>query len=136
MTTIVASRKGMAGDTQTSSDGVKSNMTKVFKTKKGLVGFAGDVTNGMQFVEWFKDHRRKEPSMEGTDALVVNRKGEILHFCESLTPVPVNDDFFAIGSGALAALASMHHKQDLETAVRVASKFDPNTGGHVDLIEL
>lgn len=128
MTTIACNTQCMAGDTLLSSD-VKCHAQKVFKHRGCCVGIAGTYADCMVFVHWWKAGAKEEPPpMDNVEALVLTSSGRILCFDGHTKFFELDDPFSAIGSGAQAALATMHMGASPREAVRIAGKVDPGTG--------
>lgn len=136
MTTITVKGKVMAADTQMDDEGVISNIRKIFKVRGDLIGFAGSVSEGLKFVEWYINNDLdditdlEEISLDETGAIVLTKSGKILTF-ETHLPIEILDDHFAIGSGAQAAMAAMDCGHDPITAIKIASKRDAYTSSNV-----
>jgi hypothetical protein len=99
-----------------------------------LIGTAGETSPSLLFVDWYGSG--KEPPQMLCDlggdflCLILTPKGlfEADVYCR---PVQVMESFYAIGSGAKAALAAMHCGKSAVDAVRIAARIDPYTGGRV-----
>lgn len=134
MTTIVATRDMIAGDTLLSGDNT-CNATKVFKHKGAVVGIAGTYACCMDFVRWWKAGGNPEsiPDMEEVDAVVLTVDGKILCFNHHNTFFEINDAFTALGSGAAAALGALHAGASPQKAIKIASRIDPATGSTITI---
>lgn len=121
---IVSDSKCITGDTW-------SPMTKVFRHKDELIGIAGDVRLAMRWVKWYTGSRRgATPKLSNFEALILRADG-VYHVTEDAYEMKVEQGFYAIGSGAMAALAVMHAGLDPREAVRIACLVDNNSGGDV-----
>lgn len=132
--TTVAWRAGvLAADKKASSDGTAWRVTKLRRTKTHAIAFAGNVANGLQFIKWFSDSVRREeyecPLNKETEALVMDLEtGECEHWdCEGI-PIPIEDKFAAIGSGAAFAIGAMSFGASAIEAVECASEWDNDSG--------
>lgn len=136
MTTIAVSKEMMAADTQMDDNGTTSNIRKVFNTNGDLIGFAGEVNEGLKFVEWYlnkpedPNEEYDEISLDNTSAVVLTKEGKIYTY-ESHLPIEILDPHYAIGSGAQAALVAMDQGHDPIQAIKIASKRDAYTGSEV-----
>lgn len=135
MTVIAANLKAMAGDTRIVHDEVLvGSHRKVHVVRDMIVGYAGCMDSGILFLEWCQRGMgsRGKPSnlAEGFTGLVLNESG-LYEYKFYLVPVKIEGGFWAIGSGAPAALGAMHMEATPEKAVKVASGIDPSTGGPV-----
>lgn len=144
MTTIVASKKHgkMAADRKVTDAGsnTRYRARKVRTVGESLVGCAGDSAAIAKFVRWLEagadqDDRPKFDKDHTLVALVLNPSGLFL-FDSNLEPDEVDDDFYAVGSGAQAALAAMHLGVDPRRAVEIAAKVDVNTEGPFDVLSV
>lgn len=54
----------------------------------------------------------------------------------SLICYPIKEKFWAIGTGAGYAIAAMYLGKDPAEAIKIASLFDPGTGGEIQTMEL
>jgi len=130
MTTVVCTRSDIASDSQLTGE-FRASAKKIWKVKGGYVGVAGSYGACVRFVKYLKGDLEDEPDMEEVDAMMLTNDGRILHFNQSLEPFEVNDEFSAIGSGAMAALAAMHMGATVDRAIEVASLVDVGSGGPV-----
>jgi ATP-dependent protease HslVU (ClpYQ) peptidase subunit len=128
--TIIAYRDGvMAADTCiTDSAGFVTCGIKLHKKQGHIIGFCGDVSQALVFVDWFfnqKKNRKPDINAEtGWEAMVLNKNG-VTTWDRSLRPIPMDDSFYAIGSGAGLAIGAMERDATAEEAVVVACKRNP-----------
>lgn len=138
MTTIVATKSMMAADSKTVVGESWFYSRKLYRIGGAIVGVAGDSQAIEKFLAWYGKPRSKKPEFKDSEsfaALVLTPKG-LFHVDESLTLDPVHDDYFAVGSGAIAALVAMDCGLSPVEAVEAASRRDLNTGGRVETMEL
>lgn len=139
MTTIAADRGMLAGDQKCTDDDKSFRTRKIRKVGEALVGAAGTGPAIGKFFRWLESGKQEEPPKFAKDdelaALVVTPDG-LFVYDTSCTPEEILDDFYAVGSGAQAALAAMHLGCQPDQAVAIACKVDNNTGGQVDLLYL
>jgi hypothetical protein len=140
VTVIAANREMMVGDTQCiHDDRVVSTHHKVHVVRDMLVGYAGCMDSGIQFLEWTKRGKgsRGKPrdlSFEFT-GLILDESG-LYEYKSPLVPMRVEGDVWAIGSGAQAAFGAMFMGADPEEAVRIAIRIDPYCGGPINVERL
>lgn len=142
MTTIAANKTEMAADSKITMEA--STDTRHFTTSKMVVkdgdilGAAGDSHWGELFFKWYGSRKKKPqfPKDADFEALVLTKDGKLFHYDETLARNSVNDNYFAIGSGGMAALAGLHLGLDPTAAVDLASRVDPYTGPPVITIRL
>lgn len=136
MTTITCNRKMMAADTQMDSNGTISQGRKIFEVNGDLIGFAGLVSEGLKFVQWYATQDEEdEISLEDTIAVVLTSKGLILAY-ETNIPMEVLGDHYAIGSGEQGALVAMDQGHNPIEAIKIVSRRDAYTGSEVFYKEL
>ena len=133
---VVAVRDGMmAADTQASGGGIKFGMRKTACQDGVAIGWAGTWVDGKTFAEWyFKGadissppvyHGRHGDQDRADFAAIVLKPDSWEYWCEYLVPelsTDIHMPFYAIGSGAQAALAAMHLGATAIEAVEVACK--------------
>lgn len=129
MTTIACNKKMMAADTQVDESGLITHARKVFEVNGDLIGFAGLLSEGLRFVEWYQD-KDDDITLDETSALVLTKEGRIFSY-ETHIPMEILEDYSAIGSGAQAALVSMDQGHTPSEAIKIASKRDAYTGSEV-----
>jgi ATP-dependent protease HslVU (ClpYQ) peptidase subunit len=127
--TIIAYRDGvMAADTGITDGGFVTCGRKLHKKNGHIIGFAGDVAQALVFVDWFfnqKKNRKPDLGHEGDwEAMILNKDG-VTTWGRSLRPIPLSEDFYAIGSGSVGAMYAMEQGATAEEAVRIACKRDP-----------
>lgn len=137
MTTIAANKRCMAADRRVSYGDTHFSSVKIRRIGKAIVGCAGDGEAVAQFFDWYARKRKKLPDkIEGAvDALVLTAEG-LYHYDKHGYPDMVTDEFMAIGSGGMAAVAAMHCGKDPAEAVAIAALVDTGTGGQIDVLEL
>ena len=149
--TTIAYRDGiMAADTMMSRGSEKAfGAVKIFATKKYLVGISGAFVAMTPVKDLITEHEETfpEPSQmwrewdeipqygNGYCALLVGRDGRIWNAIDG-PPVLVPTEFDAIGSGGTYAMGAMGAGLSAADAVRVARRFDANTGGNVIRLNL
>ena len=146
--TTIAFRDGiMAADSQETDGGMKTKCRKLFRVEDAcgnevIIGTAGGSFTGMLFVDNYS-------SVEDRPAVLDNITedenfhnliwdGEDLYEVDWLWhPIKVpRVPFFAIGSGAAAAMGAMHAGASAKEAIQIAKKIDNYTGGTVKTMSL
>ena len=139
--TTIAYRDGiMAADSRTTVDS-EAGGSRHFRCEKlyavkgktghavAIVGLAGESAPGLVFLDWYRsgaktgDARLLDGEADFT-ALVLTRKG-LFEYDKWCRGERVQERFYAIGSGAKAALGAMHMGADARKAVMVACRVDP-----------
>lgn len=154
--TTIAYRDGiLAADSRVTHD-TEGGGTRVFKCQKlyrkvvklgeveeeVILATAGESSPGELFVEWFGSGKdvtdMRDTFVLGQadfQVLVLKRDGlyEVDMYCK---PIKVLDKFYAVGSGAKAALAAMHMGADAKKAVEIACRIDPYTAAPITTMSL
>jgi hypothetical protein len=110
MTTIACNRREMACDSRQSGDELYFRVSdKVVRINGHLVGCCGDVDQIFKFIAWYReDAPANPPKLADTfGAVTLSPAGHIHYYGGCGYPTLIGEPFFAIGSGALAALAAM-----------------------------
>lgn len=119
---------------------------KVFRLRGALVATSGDAASGEIFMRWYASGERQDDAKAVTrlmtrdedfmfDALVLRADGLWHYDCPF--PTRVENKYYAIGSGAPAALAAIETMRRLRKtvdpvlAVKIACEVDPNSRGPV-----
>lgn len=144
MTTIAVNKKSMSCDLQfTHSGGMKFKgfskclrlpkivATSMFGADKVVVGAAGDADKIGRAWDFLNDpvsYNGKLPGMKGVELVALTSDGDILTASNLDNWIKVDQDYYAIGSGAHFAVGVMSTGGSTTSAVNVASKNDPMTG--------
>lgn len=139
---VVAVRDGVvASDSQCMESGRPMFHKKLHRKNGVIIGYVGQMLSGHQFLDWFLAgaDRAKLPTFlqyRGNDdspsftALVLDGTG-LAEWNEYFVPFEIVERFYAIGSGAPAAIAAMHMGADAEKAVEIACEMFADCGGEV-----
>jgi ATP-dependent HslUV protease subunit HslV len=125
----------MASDSNCSSGGVRIySVRKIFRLQDGsLVGFAGDLSEGMKLIDWLDDggDRETRPGLQNVHGLVVRPSGRITLYEAGIAISPRRPKYIAIGTGQAAAMGAMFHGANAVGAVRAAIEHDDHTRGPI-----
>lgn len=136
MTTIVCNRTSMAADKRVTG-GPMFKTTKIFRINGSLIGFCGNLEAALQFVEWRRTPDTKPKFAENSfEALELSANGSLTYWASQLVAMAVEDDFYAIGSGASLALGAMAMGASPKRAIAVAAQYDSGTGPDVQTLTL
>jgi hypothetical protein len=139
--TTIAYREGiLAADSQYTYESEagghrKHPCPKLYRkeTKDGapvIIATQGDGSAGLVFVDWYgtgkKPPRILTDNLPDFTCLVLKRDG-LYEYDAYCRPYKIELEFYAIGSGAKAALGAMHMGASAERAVEVACEIDPYT---------
>jgi ATP-dependent protease HslVU (ClpYQ) peptidase subunit len=141
--TTIAYRDGIiASDSQATQGIVKSRIRKMWKLSKGILAVAGDYNQGMSLLTWMvaslaspDGEEPGPPDLSETGAFFLTKKG-LYMYDQSPMPILIEEPFYAIGSGQELALGAMTMGASAKEAVKVASKWDVNTGGRIVTMSL
>lgn len=145
MTTIVATRTALGGDSKvTVVAGAPYRTKKVDRTKNCLFGAAGNSGDCARFLDWartnFDPERRPRFKHRADDdaaiLLIVNKDGIFIMEADDAGPELIDLPFYAVGSGALAALGAMEMGATMEQALDIAARYDDNTGAPFVILTL
>lgn len=139
MTTVAANRSCMAADSKvTVNDSESYSARKIERIGDAIVGAAGHNRAINKFLRWVRRGGGRKPRMvkgDELDAIVLTPAGLFRVDCQ-FDWEPVKDEFLAIGSGAMAALAAMHCGLNPEGAVEIACRVDCDSAPPVDVLYL
>lgn len=144
MTTIAIKHGMMAADSRVSLE-TEAGGARMFRCEKlyrimlgrkqAIVGLAGGSFDGLEFLDWLIAGKKDPPQrlIDGDaafTAVVLTRNGlfEYDRWCRA---DKILEPFYAVGSGAKAALGAMHAGASAQKAVQIACKIDYYSGGPV-----
>jgi 20S proteasome alpha/beta subunit len=127
----------MAAESKTVTGDTSYNATKIFRIRGDVVGAAGDTSAIDKFLKWYRSRKDAPEFKEGESfaALALTKSG-LVHYEDSVVGELMKDDYFAVGTGAIAALVAMDRGADLVEAVEAAIRRDGNSGGPIDVLTL
>lgn len=121
---LVCDSRCVYGDTQVA-------ITKVHRIGDELIGLAGDVKHGQDFLAWLRRSRRGvRPKGDEYTALILRKDG-LWQWDSNGCEMRLELGYHAIGTGAHAALGAMKAGAAVEAAVRIACEIDAGSGGEV-----
>ena len=139
MTTIVASVKHncMCSDTRMTSGHAMVNSRKLEKIAGSIWGGAGDAEAIEEFFVWarlrFDPKEKPKWTAEDRPEVEILELGSagIRLWGSRCVPIPVDNEFWAIGSGGLAAMGVMYCNKTPQDAIKIAMLCDEYSGGSV-----
>ena len=137
MTTIVCNREGMAADKRIT--GVPMfRTTKLFKVNGAVLGIAGNAEQARRFIEWRRTPESKPSFVDSCsiEVLELSADGQLTWWGSEMVGVPIEDAFYAIGSGAAVALGALSMGATLKQAIGIAAKWDSATGSEIQTMVL
>lgn len=142
MTTVAVRDGVLAFDGRVTADGtIVSDSFKKGICKNGkLIGCAGNAAYITAFLEWAvnggevpKNHDGKTENICG---IVIDQKGRVTEYTEGMLPCDLGKkEFYAVGSGWHFAMGAMAAGASAIEAVKIAARFDTNTGGRIRSVE-
>lgn len=133
MTTIAYRDGVIVADSRASRGGWLNvgAVPKLFRVPDGVCAVCGSLTGAAKLVDWMRAPGGERPTVTGDVTVIhVAASGRItIHEDggEHEQPGP----FMAWGSGGPVALGALYAGADALTAVRIAAKVDPYTGGPI-----
>lgn len=122
----------IAGDNgSVNEDGSKiEKYTKICKISSMIVAGAGDVESIQLFKEWISDGMQKNHRVENLDkdfiGITIDKTGASMWY-NGLTPIPIEDNHTAIGTGGCWAIAALDFGKSVKAAVKYAAEKDVYT---------
>jgi len=113
---------------------------EVPKLGECIIGLAGGSFDGLVFLDWLVTGDVDAPQrlLDGAadfTALVLSKEG-LFEYDLWCRPDRVLEKFYAVGSGAKAALGAMHMGADAKKAVEIACRIDPYTRPPITVMSL
>lgn len=142
MTCVAVSIKHgcIASDSRCSTDNAMFSVNKVRPVGQGLIGAAGTWSDVLKFWD-FLDKKKSAKDAVGLhdnselEAIELHPDGIFLYEPNGAR-YHIKDGFYAVGSGGPYAMGAMAMGASPEEAVAIAARFDPNTGGEVEVLKL
>jgi ATP-dependent protease HslVU (ClpYQ) peptidase subunit len=134
VTTIFAdAKKGvMVCDSKSTFGGEWFPSQKVFRAGNELFGFAGIATEGLRWLDWYSNGQRgKMPSIANVLVMILDAERGVRLVETSGNIFSVERHFFAVGTGATAAMGAYMAGADAKKAVEIACRIDAGSGGDV-----
>jgi len=128
----------MAGDSKVTDSGLVYQTDKIFLIDGYIVGVCGETDYTNRFLDWFTSGRPEgAPSLgkKSFAALALSPEGLFL-FSDCCRPDPLHNEYYAIGAGAMAAMAAMALGHSPEIAVEIACKVNNDSGPPVKVLAL
>lgn len=136
MTTIVVrfSTKEIASDSMVSSDESFFSTKKLRQTKNGIMGGCGDLDKLLKMYTAIEKKKRLD---EVIDVSVLELRYDGIWIYEGThTPVKIDQDFYAIGTGAGYAMGALHCGRSVKEACEIACMYDTSSRGPIEYMVL
>ena len=139
MSVVVWDGTTLAADRQCTSAGSRRTATKIWKHEHNLIGGVGVLTSLHAMVNWVSGGMdpKQFPAIKDDDQLtmfVIPKVGLPVRFENSQFPIPIEDKWFAAGTGCDYAYGAMEMGADSKRAVQVACVYDIYCGQGVDTL--
>lgn len=118
----------------------RKNFTRGRKKHEAIIATAGETSPGMVFVDWYGSGKpAPDLFIEGEadfTCLVLTTEGlrEYDKYCRGIEVV--HPEFYAVGSGSMAAMAAMYAGASARRAVEIACLVSPGSGPPVVTMRL
>ena len=140
--TTVAYRDGVLAADTLGCGQFRRKCKKLHRVGDTIIGFSGNYSDCLHFVRWFENkdgaltfaNFRNDNSDAPDVTAIVVCDGKAEKWTEHCQPTPIYESFFAVGSGAQAAMAAMHMGASAEEAVKISMLVDPHTAGDVETL--
>lgn len=137
MTTICLKSNTLAADTQVVIDNIRSTCSKIrILNKDTVIACAGDVIDEAIAIDFFSKKNWQKlippsPTKKAFECILIY-KNKPYYCLRKMYPIPIESDYFAIGSGWQLAISAMEMGASAVGAVKFASKLDINTNSVVE----
>jgi hypothetical protein len=143
MTCIAWDGKTLAADKLCCFGVTKGTVTKIQRFGNYLCGVTGNLSLGMEMLEWFKadalpkdyPSANRDPD-KGSGLVVVKPDRTVWKYESTPYPFKIEGAFCAFGSGDESAMIAMECGCDARRAVEVAIKYNTTCGNGVDTLTL
>lgn len=133
MTTILAdAKKGViVCDSKTTLGPVWFDSTKVHRIGADLIGFAGQRSEALKWLDWYANGKRgPQPKITNSEAVILSSEG-VIYIDGTGESNPIERGFMGIGSGGPCAMAALMAGADPKKAVEIACRIDSASGGEI-----
>lgn len=134
MSTVAYDGKFLAADRQCCGQ-YKARTTKVWRLRNGsLFGGAGMMEQILAARVWLEEGGDKPGGLDEFNGILIE-SGRAYHLEGKLIRERIVERCHAVGSGSPFAITAMALGKSAREAVLIAARFDPRTGGGVDVLE-
>jgi len=134
MTTIIATRDGIYADTLCGYT-VPFKVRKYARIGNSIYSGAGDLDELMKFFDWRRDGGDPPSIDDGIDVLEVCSDG-IFIWGKKFVRLHVNEEYYAVGSGAHYAMGALAAGATPKQAIAIAASMDSGTGLPIEFARL
>jgi ATP-dependent protease HslVU (ClpYQ) peptidase subunit len=118
--------------------GIDSNKARKFKfgTYEFIIGAAGIAVTCEKLFAWAEtnfdpEKKPQEESLDNLDAFIIDNKNKLRLMNGNFVSFEIKSKTFAVGSGSDFALGAMEAGASAIEALKVAIKYDTNSGGPI-----
>lgn len=135
MTTVCWDGETLATDRQ-SCGMYKTRSKKMWRLSNGdLFAGAGVIEQILAVRAWLEEGGNKPDGLTEFNGILVDANRKAYRLEEKLIRDPILERCHAVGSGSPFAITAMALGKTAREAVLIAARFDPRTGGGVDVLE-
>ena len=133
MTTIAWRGSVLATDSALTCGNMQGRFTKLLRQRGAAYGFCGDADAVSLVMGHLKDGGKPDEmkKLKGDIGVLILTPDGCYTCDRDMVPIRVEDEFWAIGSGAEYAMGAMAAGKSARQAVEIACKYDPNSNGPV-----
>ena len=135
--TTIAYKQGIVACDKQATDGctVTGGSFKMVKGEASTYVITGTLTRGVRFTNWLEGGQEgKAPKLKDTIVFEMDNTTGKAQVWEDKVPLPIEDTYWAHGSGGEVALGAMYMGASVEEAIRAATKHDTYTGKGVQVV--
>lgn len=143
MTVLAWDGRTLAADKLACFGATKGTVTKIFKRRGVLLGITGELSVGMEMLNWFEGGcvpdefpPSNRPNDGGCSLVMILADRTAWKFESGPYPFRVEGPFCAFGSGDESAMIAMECGADARRAVEVTCKYNTGCGNGIDTLTL
>lgn len=123
MTTVVVTRDAMYSDSKCGGD-IPFRTQKLFRIGDSILGTTGDLYACLKFLKWFEEKGEVELSGDDDWEVAELNAAGIWLWDKNAVPIPVLEDYYALGSGGKHAITGLDCGKTPEEAIELACRRD------------
>lgn len=141
MSVIVWDGTTLAADSQTTNGNIARASTKIWKRGDTLMAGVGALGAMQAMLNWIEGGMKPDqfPTIKPDDQLtfiIIPKTGKPVKFEDLPYPIPIEDGWYADGSGRDFAYGALSMGADARRAVEIACRYDIYCGGAVTSLTL
>lgn len=129
MTTVAWRGSVLATDSALTCGNMQGKFTKLLKMRGMAYGFCGDADQVVRTIALLSMNTpyTELKKVKGDIGILVLTTDGCLMMDNDMQPIPVENEFWAMGSGAEYAMGAMAAGKNAKQAVEIACQFDPGS---------